>query len=191
VLVQVVQSGMFLAGNLAADHLRSYNVVGALDWIGLLMLRLCPGNRSHILLTTHEWASVRYTHCCLPLDRLLIHGSARTVYTVVTSRLPSAASNNEWLYAIEDIHSDPLAPVEDCWRAFIRGQFAEATDRLNVLGGLPAWYALHLRQLIEQAAVLGLTVPVRSLEALAWCNGAPGDLSAPPSPMSPIHPFGT
>eukprot|EP00667_Euglena_gracilis_P008717 EG_transcript_8826 len=44
-LVQVVQAAPFLAGNLATEHLRSFNVVGPLDWPGQLLLRLGGGGR--------------------------------------------------------------------------------------------------------------------------------------------------
>jgi len=167
-LVQVVQSGPFLVGNLAADQLRSFNLVGPLDWVGLLMLRISPGNRSHILITNHEWLSIRDKYCCLPLDQVQVDGGARTVYSVLTTRCPIGLEDHEWLYELEDFQSDSLSSVEDCWSAFTRGRYLEARKELEQVRGVPHWYFSHLQQLIEEAADRDLPIPLRSLEALAW-----------------------
>jgi len=184
-LVQVVQSGTFLTGNLAAEHLRSFNVVGALDWAATQMLGISPGDRGHVLVTSQDWASVRYKYWCLPIERVVVDGHPRTVYSVVAPHTvsPAGPSAEEWLYELAQFHTDSLTPVEDCWMAFTRGQYREAATRAADLKGFPPWYTSHLNQLIERATDRDLPVPMKRLETLAWCD--PDRIPSAPHPPSP------
>eukprot|EP00667_Euglena_gracilis_P006483 EG_transcript_6541 len=112
-LIQVVQSGVFLSGNLATEHLRSFNLTGHLDWTGQLLLRVGAGER-HIFVTSREWERARYKYLCLPYECVLMDGGPVTVFSVHSH---NRASETEWMYELsKNLQSDWLEAVNRGWQ---------------------------------------------------------------------------
>eukprot|EP00667_Euglena_gracilis_P003052 EG_transcript_3064 len=173
-LVQVVQSGAFLSGNLAADSMRAFNVVGPLDWPGQQLLRL-GGCEQFVFVTTHEWHQVKYKYRCLPFEQVLMNGDPVTVYAVLAATAGPPEASNEWMYEVEKrAQQFDLAGVERCWQAYLRGAYQEVRDEALVLSSnaVPLWYPQHLVSLAQLAAERRTKQPTKSLEALGWPSPA-------------------
>eukprot|EP00667_Euglena_gracilis_P003770 EG_transcript_3777 len=168
-LVQVVQSGVFLTGNLAADSLRAFNMVGPLDWPGRQLLRLDAGGQ-HVFVTAQEWQHVRYKYQCLPVEQVLVHGEPTTVYAVLPPPVGQPEEeDNEWMYRMAE-HSGKHAAIDLCWQAYLRGDYAEVRRRAPELPGsaVPPWYPPHLLALARQATECRAKLPAKSLDTLGW-----------------------
>eukprot|EP00667_Euglena_gracilis_P002428 EG_transcript_2428 len=169
-LTQVVQTGPFLSGNLATEHLRCFNVAGPLQWAGHLLMRVGNG-RCHIFITSAEWERVRFRYPCLPYEHVLVDGAPTTLYTVLPTppASPEAALASEWMYELEGkLQEMPFEEVQRCWQAYTQGNYLEARTVALSLCGVPAWYAEHLLAIVEDAAASRVKLPIKSLEALGW-----------------------
>eukprot|EP00667_Euglena_gracilis_P001946 EG_transcript_1946 len=167
-LIQVVQSGFFLSGNLATEHLRSFNLVGPMDWTGQLLLRVGAGGR-HIFITNREWERVRYKYLCLPYEYLLAEDTPVTVYSVQPFGKDGPEARTEWMYElVKNLQSGPLEAVDRAWQAYLRGQYAEVLQVADGMADVPPWYPVHITALAESSAKAQVKLPVKSLEALGW-----------------------
>eukprot|EP00668_Euglena_longa_P002046 GGOE01002378.1.p1 GENE.GGOE01002378.1~~GGOE01002378.1.p1 ORF type:complete len:696 (-),score=177.32 GGOE01002378.1:28-2079(-) len=167
-LIQVVQSSRFLSGNLATEHLRSFNIVGPMDWVGQQLLRVGSGGQ-HIFITSLEWHRVRFKYRCLPFEEVLVDGSPITVYTVLPPTRPAgSADDNEWMYELEGNLRCTSGDAEKCWQAYQRGEFVEAKALVPCLSDSPLWYRQHLATLAEGALASQARWPTKSLVALGW-----------------------
>eukprot|EP00668_Euglena_longa_P007481 GGOE01008960.1.p1 GENE.GGOE01008960.1~~GGOE01008960.1.p1 ORF type:complete len:446 (+),score=111.59 GGOE01008960.1:761-2098(+) len=168
-VVQVVQTGMFFSGNLAAEQLRSFNVAGPLDWPGQQLLRLGGGGK-HVFITTQEWHHVRLRYRCLPFEQVVVNGEPVTVYVVLPTNSQQEV-NKEWMYEMAERSSRfNIAGVDQCWQAYLRGAFVEVQERAFSLpsDAIPPWYPLHLASLAQQALGCRVKLPTKSLETFGW-----------------------
>eukprot|EP00667_Euglena_gracilis_P002189 EG_transcript_2187 len=174
-LVQVVQSALFLSGNLATEHLRCFNVVGPLDWAGQQLLRAGAGGR-HIFITSDEWQRVRFKFKCLPYEQIIMGGRDATLYTVLLP--PHGAGDvvsKEWMYEVEgNLRSTQSEQLDRCWLAYTQGDYATAMHLAAALRDVPPWYCQHLVAIATQAASYQVNRPTKSLDALGWPSKAPG-----------------
>jgi len=168
-LTMVLQCGHFLCGNLGAEHIQAFNVVGPGEWAGQQLLRVGLGH-SHLLITTKEWDSLHYKYQCLPYERVVVEGAPVTVYSVVAPAAKADPETDcEWMYQVDgNLHIQCMAGVEELWEAYCGGQYDKARAHFATLTGLPLWYPLHLLTLLEHAAKHKAALPVKSLEALGW-----------------------
>eukprot|EP00667_Euglena_gracilis_P005492 EG_transcript_5532 len=164
-VVQVVQCGRFLCGNLATDLTHSFNVLGSFDFYSQQLLRVA-GNRCHVLITTPEWERVGLKRRCLPLERVLLGTQAVTVYSVIPDKQERV--EQEWLYEFSSLEDDQMKPVNTIWEAYSNGRYEEALDGVRTLSGLPQWYTSHLAQQMHQASRAGTMSPAKCLQTLAW-----------------------
>eukprot|EP00668_Euglena_longa_P008872 GGOE01010683.1.p1 GENE.GGOE01010683.1~~GGOE01010683.1.p1 ORF type:complete len:599 (-),score=201.48 GGOE01010683.1:1171-2967(-) len=167
-LIQVVQSAPFLSGNLATEQLRSFNVVGPLDWAGQQLLRAGRGER-HIFVTSYEWERVHFKYTCLPYEQVLMDGKPSTLYTVLDTA--TNGEDREWMYEVgNNLQATPFEEVEKCWQAYARGDYQTAISLAESLNGVPSWYSTHLQAIAFHAAASSVKLPTKCLESLGWPN---------------------
>jgi hypothetical protein len=179
-VTQVLQSGRFLSGNLAASQLRSFNLLGPADWAGQMLLRAGDGLRLLFLIGS-EGEDLKATHHCLPYEQILLNGVPTTVWSVTAAT--AARPMGSWTSrAVENVRRRQQERIEDCFSVYCDGSYTAARELLSKIGDAPEWYSQHLLTLIDQADAHGVTDPVKSLEALAWVM-----LKAPPADTPPVE----
>eukprot|EP00668_Euglena_longa_P008065 GGOE01009702.1.p1 GENE.GGOE01009702.1~~GGOE01009702.1.p1 ORF type:complete len:917 (-),score=222.18 GGOE01009702.1:820-3570(-) len=167
-IVQLVQFGSFLVGNLAAEQLSCFNVVGPLDLPGQQLLRLAwPADL--VLVTDAEKETVELQYHCLPVEHVAVAGKPTTVYAVFPVSSHHSA-DGEWMYELaHHIQQSPAAHAQACWQAFTQGLYIKARDLAGQMLAVPEWYIAHLLSLIEGAMVASSGFePVKDLCAAGW-----------------------